>query len=309
MMVKELLKPNLINKNIVSQNHIQVVAQPMERGFGPTIGFAFKNIMLQGISGTAITQIIIRVDQVLCNQATSALPTEESLEEVLLNIRLINFKLRSNLKIARAELQVNQSKKALHAADLKLDEGLSILNPEIKICSYQGTSILEIICIIENNIGSRMVDNNWQQDGFHVDAFFSPVIACDYKVESARVGRNTDLNKLSLDIKTNGLISAEEALSSAVSSLYAQIKDLIIYPASKPVAEEKQEGDLFLKRDVATLELSARSLNCLRNEGLNTIAELTAKSEDELMKTPNFGKKSLSEIKERLAYYGHKLRD
>ncbi len=286
-------------------------AQPFERGYGVTIGNSLRRILLSSINGAAVTNI--RIQGVL--HEFSALPgVVEDVTDIILNIK------STNLKMTEDNPKTMYLKKSgpaeATAADLEHGSDIQILNPDIHIASLDKDGKLDMEMIVRNNRGYITADQNFDDklsvDFIPLDSSHSPVLKVNYKVEPARVGKRIDYEKLELEIWTTGAMSPTEALSQAAKIMRDH---LVIFlrvvdePTKKDFAPEKKEIPYFSQIDILSkpidhLELSVRSNNCLRSAGIERIYDLVQKTEEELLKTKNFGRKSLAEIKETLTEMG-----
>ena len=306
MTLEHLLHPTNINCQDSKNNQLKVALEPLERGFGYTLGFALKEVMLQGLSGAALTRVKID-DGVSDHQAE--LPCSESVAEVLLNLQSLEFKLAEDIAQGALTISISGKRREIYAADLQVSKGLEILNPETLICQYHGRKKLMLQADIERGVGYQAANVAFEAGYFMLDASFSPVLRCNYNVENARVGQNTDLDKLILEVKTDGSVSPTEALSMTAQKIQKPMSGIVDENeiAVRVPVEEPSEIDPFLLKRVEELDLTVRSANCLKSEKLYYIGELIQKKESELMKTPNFGRKSLLEIKEKLTLYDYSL--
>ena len=283
----------------------KVVLQPMERGFGLTLGNALRRILLSSISGYAITEA--RIDGVQHEYSTKE-GVKEDIEVILLNLKGIAIKL-----FDKDETTLTLSKKGagpVCAGDIMHGDDVLIANPEHVICNLTSdTSEINMTLKVEYGRGYDPAHTRTHNDEERpigtllVDAVYSPIVRIAYDVESARVEQRTDLDKLIIEIETNGTIEPDEAIRSAATILYNQLEpfvDLGSKPAAKEVAPAEPKIPDILKRPVDDLELTVRSANCLKAEAIHYIGDLVQRTEVDLLRTPNLGKKSLSEIKDVL---------
>lgn len=286
-------------------------AQPFERGYGVTIGNALRRILLSSITGAAITNV--RIHGVL--HEFSTLPgVVEDVTDIILNVKSIPLKLNGqeskNLTLKK------EGPAEATAADIVHDSDLEILNKDIHIASLDKDGKLDMEMIVKNNRGYIPADRNFDEDSsvdfIPVDSSHSPVLKVNYMVEPARVGKRVDYENLTLEIWTTGALSPQDALSQAAKILrdhLAIFLRIIDEPKVKDQVPERREIPYYSQKDILSksidhLELSVRSNNCLRSAGIEKIYELVQKTEDELLKTKNFGRKSLMEIKETLQELG-----
>lgn len=286
-------------------------AQPFERGYGVTIGNALRRILLSSITGAAITNI--RIQGVL--HEFSTLPgVVEDVTDIILNLKSIPLKLvETGPKVMT--LKIKGPTKAI-AENLEHDGDIEILNKSIDIASLDKDGELDVEMIVENNRGYISADQNYDEelsvDYIPLDSSHSPVLKVNYKVEPARVGKRIDYEKLTMEIWTTGAITPGDALSKAAKILRNHLAIFLNFadePMESDQAPTKKEIPYISQIDILSktidhLELSVRSNNCLRSAGIEKIYELVQKSEDDLLKTKNFGRKSLTEIKETLQDLG-----
>ena len=307
MSVVELLKPKPVNYNEISPNHARLALEPLERGFGYTLGVALSGILLKTLSGTA-------VDAFQMAGVKDINSSKDDLEETLFNV-VMNLK---SLAITSKEpltepvwLTIERRGEGeVHASDIVCPENLSFVDPEARICTLKGAKAsLSMKLRITSGQGYVMTTSDKHvpaesEDVVLIDANYCPIRRFVYEVESARVEQRTDLDKLVLDIETNGTVAPEVALMNASNLLCdcignivnkEEISERVSAPAAPPMP------DPVLMQLVDDLELTVRSANCLKAESIIYIGDLVQKTEVELLKTPNLGKKSLNEIKDVLA--------
>ena len=308
---QQVLRPRGPQIERLTGNRAKVVIEPLERGYGHTLGNALRRVLLSSIPGFAITEV--EIDGVLHEYSTIE-GMQEDVLEVLLNLKDVAIRIHSGdsstLSLAK------QGPGVVTAGDIKTDHNVEILNPELVICNLTKDTALNMRLKIERGFGyqpaaaRRRPDEETRAIGRLVlDASFSPVRRVAYAVESARVEQRTDLDKLVLDIETNGTIDAEEAVRTAADILSDQLSVFGDFThRDRGGAKPAPTGvDPVLLRPIDDLELTVRSANCLKAESIYYIGDLIQKTEVELLKTPNLGKKSLTEIKEVLAQRGLSL--
>lgn len=305
MALEHLLHPTTVNNLEKNDKEAKIILEPLERGFGYTLGFSLKQILANALAGAALTRVKFNDGDDLSAQ----LPTVETIEEILLNLQAIEFKLSPEHKTAKIAIKLSGKAKDVYAADLTVSEGLEILNPDVYICQYEGKEKLSIDGQIDLGVGYVAADQGFVDGCFVLDASYSPIVSCSYNVENARVAQKTDLDKLILEIKTDGSLTPSEALSLAAQKIQTQMSNIVDEDelAERLYVEEEPQIDSFLLKTVEELDLTVRSANCLKSENIRYIGELVQRTESELMKTPNFGRKSLNEIKEKLSSYGYSL--
>ena len=309
--VNEFLTPRVIAVDEVNTTRAKVTLEPLERGFGHTLGNALRRILLSSMPGCAITEV--EIDGVL-HEYSAIDGVEEDVIEILLNLKGVSIVMHG-----KDEAVLTLSKKGagvVTAADIQVDHDIEISNPEHVIAHLNDAGSLDIKLTISRGRGYVPADARQNDDEetrsigrLQLDASFSPVHRVAYVVESARVEQRTDLDKLVLDLETNGTIDPEEAIRRAATILQQQLSVFVDLESEKEAEpeEEEDEVDPILLRPVDDLELTVRSANCLKAENIYYIGDLVQRTEVELLKTPNLGKKSLTEIKDVLASRGLSL--
>ncbi|HZJ81985.1 MAG: DNA-directed RNA polymerase subunit alpha [Halothiobacillaceae bacterium] len=306
----ELLKPRLVDVETIDDTHARVVLEPLERGFGYTLGNALRRILLSSIPGVAVTEAEI---EGILHEYSTLEGVQEDVLEILLNLKGLSITMHgrdeSVLSIKKAGPAV------VTAADIKADHSVEIMNPDHVIATLREGAELNMSFKVERGMGYVPASARREEDDesvvgrLLVDASFSPLRRVSYSVERARVEQRTDLDSLVLDIETNGSVSAENVIRQAAGILVDQVSVLVELKAeeAEPVEEQAPAVDPVLLRPVDDLELTVRSANCLKAESIYYIGDLIQRSEMELLKTPNLGKKSLTEIKDVLAKQGLSL--
>ncbi len=306
---QELIKPSKLD--IVPGNdptrQASVVAEPLERGFGLTLGNSLRRILLSSLQGAAVTSI--QIDSVL-HEFSSIAGVREDVTDIVLNIKSMGVKMmvegpkRMSLKA--------EGPGAVTASQIETGPDIEIMEPDLIICHLDKGATLSMEFTVENGKGYVPAAQNRPEDSpiglIPIDAVFSPVRKVSYKVDNARVGQTTDYDKLQLDLTTNGSVTPEDAVALAARILQDQLQLFINFEEpSKEVVEESRDELPFnrnLLRKVDELELSVRSANCLKNDNIIYIGDLVQKTEADMLRTPNFGRKSLNEIKEVLSQMG-----
>ncbi len=310
------LKPRNISVEALGANHAKVVMEPFERGYGHTLGNALRRILLSSMTGYAPTEV--QITGVVHEYSTIA-GVREDVVDIMLNLKGVVFKLHNRDEVT---LQLNkQGAGPVLAGDIDLPHDVEIINPDHVIANLTDDGKLEMQIKVEQgrgyvpgNVRALADDRSATIGQIVLDASFSPVSRVSYAVENARVEQRTDLDKLVLDVQTNGVLSPEEAVRQAARILMDQIS-VFVSLADKDAGQASmgagmgQPGagaqiDPVLLRPVDDLELTVRSANCLKAENIYYIGDLIQRSENELLKTPNLGRKSLNEIKEVLAARG-----
>ena len=302
-----LFKPRIIDVQSLSPVHARVVMEPFERGYGHTLGNALRRILLSSMPGYALTEVSI--DGVL-HEYSSIDGVQEDVVDILLNLKGVVFKLHNREEVV---LRLGkEGKGVVRAADIEVSHDVEIINPEHVIAHLSAGGKLSMEMKVERSLGYlagnlRDLGESGKSIGKLVlDASFSPVRRVSYTVESARVEQRTDLDKLIMEIETNGAIEPEEAIRTAARILMEQLSVFAdLAGTALPVENQKTvQVDPLLLRPVDDLELTVRSANCLKAENIYYIGDLIQRTENELLKTPNLGRKSLNEIKEVLAARG-----
>lgn len=314
--VAEFLKPRSITVQDKGRNQARVTLEPLERGFGHTLGNALRRILLSSMPGCAV--VSAKIEGVL-HEFTTIDGVQQDVIEILLNLKNIAFKMLGDVR-NEIELIVEKSGVgAVKASDIQLPTGIEIINPEHLIANITAPhGKLKMVLTVARGRGYEAVTIRRTADALEsgvtigelqIDASFSPVRRVTYNVERARVENRTDLDKLIIDIETNGALDPEEAIRRSATILAEQLSVFVDLKGQQRPAEHKKEIgiDPILMRPVDELELTVRSANCLKAENINYIGDLIQRTEMELLKTPNLGKKSLTEIKDILAIKGLSL--
>jgi len=303
----EYLKPRVVDVEVISPLRARVTLEPMERGFGYTLGNALRRVLLSSIPGYAITEV--KIDGVVHEYSTID-GVQEDVVDILLNLKGVALKLNSKTETV---LTLNKSAEGVvTAGDFETGHDAEIYNPNHVIAHLTKGGKLNLEVKVEMGRGYQPVPVRQKADedralGFiMVDASFSPIHKVSYHVESARVEQRTDLDKLIMDVETNGVIEPEQAIRDAARILIGQLSVFADLEGAPTEIEVKQapQVDPILLRPVDDLELTVRSANCLKAENIYYIGDLIQRSENELLKAPNLGRKSLNEIKDVLASKG-----
>jgi len=284
-----------------------VVAEPLERGFGLTLGNALRRVLLSSLQGAAVTSV--QIEGVL--HEFSSLPgVLEDITDIVLNIKGIGLRMHGEGP-KRMRLRASGPGE-VRAQMIELPHDIEIMNPDHLICTLDSGAKIAMEMTVESGKGYVAGTQNRPEDApiglIPVDALFSPVRKVSYRVENTRVGQVTDYDKLSMRIDTNGAVTPEDAVALAARILQDQLQLFINFEEPRAASEEERPADLpfnkNLLRKVDELELSVRSANCLKNDNIVYIGDLVQKTEADMLRTPNFGRKSLNEIKEVLAQMG-----
>ena len=307
----EFLTPRAIAVETISPFHARITLEPLERGFGHTLGTTLRRILLSSMPGAAIVEV--KIEGVLHEYGTIT-GVQEDVVEILLNLKNVALKLHG-----REEVTLKLNKKGpgpVLAGDITLDHDVELVNPELVIAHLNSTGSLDMTLRVVLGRGyqsaairNRSEDSKTAIGVLRIDASFSPVQRVAYAVESARVEQRTDLDKLVIDLETNGTLDPEEAIRRTATILQQQLApfvDLKSAPTAKEASEQQSVNPIFM-RPVDDLELTVRSANCLKAESIFFIGDLVQRTETDLLKTPNLGKKSLTEIKNVLSSHGLSL--
>jgi DNA-directed RNA polymerase subunit alpha len=306
---QQLIKPTKLD--IVPGNDpsrtATAVAEPLERGFGLTLGNALRRVLLSSLQGAAVTAV--QIDGVL-HEFSSIPSVREDVTDIVLNIKSIGLRMHADGP-KRMTLKKN-GPGDVKAGDIDAGPDIEIMNPELVICHLDKGAKLNMELTVEIGKGYVAATQNRPEDSpiglIPVDAVFSPVRKVSYKVDNSRVGQVTDHDKLSVEVTTNGAVTPDDAVALAARILQDQLQLFINFEDPQAKKEEEEQEDLpfnrNLLRKVDELELSVRSANCLKNDNIIYIGDLVQKSEADMLRTPNFGRKSLNEIKEVLGHMG-----
>lgn len=305
---RDLIKPTRLEATELTDNYGKFVAEPFERGFGTTLGNSLRRILLSSLQGAAITSVRIKNVQ---HEFSSVVGVTEDVTDIILNLKGVKVRLHGhdgrNIRI------VQKGAGVIKAGDIITDNNVEILNPDHHIATCGEETDLEVDMTVAMGKGYVFAEKNRDDSApvgtIPIDAIFSPIAKVKYNVSNARVEQITDYDKLTLELYTDGSVKPEDAVAYAAKIYKEQLQIFINFDeAEEPVLEEegneKQKINENLYRSVEELELSVRSANCLKNAQINLIGELVQKSEAEMLKTQNFGRKSLNEIKDILAEMG-----
>ena len=306
--INEMLTPTVLKVHTETPYHSRIVLEPLERGYGHTLGNALRRILLSSMPGCAITEVAI--DGVLHEYSTID-GVQEDVVDILLNLKQVAIRITAGTD---ALLTLNkQGPCTVTAGDIQLTHGQEIVNPDLVIANLNENGKLSMTLKVEKGVGFhstdtfvRALEDEFEQKSvgkLKIDNAFSPVVKVAYFVDNARVENRTDLDKLTIDLQTNGTLDPEEAIRISASILQRQLRAFVDmkFEESRIDNKERNDFDPVLLRPVDDLELTVRSANCLKAENIYYIGDLVQKTETELLKTPNLGKKSLTEIKDVLA--------
>jgi len=302
---KSLIKPAKLNIKSNDDNSVMtLVAEPLEKGYALTLGNSLRRILLSSIQGAAVTAI--QIDGVL-HEFSSIKGVREDVTDIVLNVKLLALRLLGNGP-KKLILDVNGPGE-IKAKDINPTSEVEIINPDLVICNLDENIKFHMELTVNSGKGFVSAEKNKEEDSplglITVDSLFSPVKKVSYRVENAREGKSLDYDKLLMDIETNGSLKAEDAIAYAARIFQDQLSIFVNFeePQEQVVAPTTHEEPLINKnllKKVDELELSVRSMNCLKNDNIVYIGDLVQKTEPEMLRTPNFGRKSLNEIKEVL---------
>lgn len=313
MSLQGFLKPTEIEVQEISDNRAKIILEPFERGFGHTLGNALRRILLSSMEGFAPTEVQIAG---VVHEYSTIEGVREDVVDLLLNLKGVVFKLHNRDEVNLT--LVKEGEGAVLASDIELPHDVEIVNPDHVLANLTSKGKIEMHIKVEKgrgyipgNVRALSEDTSHTLGRIILDASYSPIQRVSYNVESARVEQRTDLDKLILDVQTNGVICPEEAVRQSARILIDQISVFAVLESSVDSAEEEDlaassapQIDPVLLRPVDDLELTVRSANCLKAENIYYIGDLIQRTENELLKTPNLGRKSLNEIKDVLAARG-----
>ena len=301
---KSLIKPSKLDINLNDdKSYAKIIAEPLEKGYGLTLGNSLRRILLSSIRGTAVTAI--QIDGVL-HEFTSIKGVREDVTDIVLNVK--SLALKSSSESSKKLVLDAKGPGVIKASDITKINDIEILNPDLVICNLDEKTNFHMEMTIGNGKGYVPAELNKPEEPplglIPIDSLFSPVKKVSYSVSTAREGKALDYDKLTMEIETNGSISAEDALAYSARIFQDQLGMFVNFdePQETTITEKPSEPEFNknLLRKVDELELSVRSMNCLKNDNIIYIGDLVQKSEGEMLRTPNFGRKSLNEIKEVL---------
>ena len=310
-MIKDFLTPKEILVEEVDSNNSKIVLEPLERGFGHTLGNALRRIILSSIPGAAVSEA--KINGVL-HEFGSIDGVKEDVINILLNLKGLSVRLSDQEEV---EISVNKSGSGdIKGSDFELPAGVEIVNPDHVVATLADKGSLEMTAKVTKGRGYVPVDiialaesEDTEVGSLKIDASYSPIKKVSYLVENARVENRTDLDKLILEVETNGTIDPEEIVRLAATILQRQLMAFaeLGFETEEPEEDETPPVDPIMLRPVDELELTVRSANCLKVEKIHYIGDLVTRKESDLLRTPNLGRKSLNEIKEVLAARGLSL--
>jgi DNA-directed RNA polymerase subunit alpha len=306
---QELIKPLKLDvmPGADPERRATVVAEPLERGFGLTLGNALRRVLLSSLQGAAVTSV--QIDNVL-HEFSSIPGVREDVTDIVLNIKSMGLRMHVE---GPKRITLNASGAGVvKAGDIETGPDIEIMDPDLIICHLDKGAKLSMEMTVEYGMGYVSAAQHRAEESpiglIPIDSVFSPVSKVSYKVDNSRVGQVTDHDKLSIEVMTNGAVTPDDAVALAARILQDQLKLFVNFEEPQEVEQEEEKDELpfnrNLLRKVEELELSVRSANCLKNDNIIYIGDLVLKSESDMLRTPNFGRKSLNEIKEVLSQMG-----
>lgn len=301
------------------KRHGKFECEPLERGYGITLGNSLRRVLLSSLDGVAITSI--KIDNVL-HEFTTIAGVREDVTDMILNLKKIRF-IAHEEAVFPIQVRIDITKEGIfHAGDMQLPAEIDVLNKDLAICTLDSNAHLGMEMTINRGHGYVPFTKNKREDDvigvIPIDSIYSPVVKCNYTVSDTRVGNEMDFDKLTLELDTDGSVNADDAVATAANILISCFENFkkigISQPGSEPVEgpeaqpdpeppKDKVDEEAIRNLPIDELELSVRAFNCLKRAEINTIGELTDKTEDELTRVRNLGKKSVDEIKEKLANF------
>lgn len=306
--INDMLTPKALKVQFDAPNHSRIVLEPLERGFGHTLGNALRRILISSMPGAAITEVTI---EGVLHEYSTLEGVQEDVVNILLNLKEVALRMTVG---QTATLTINKTGPCqVTAGDIEVTHGVEVVNPELVIANVNEHGTLNMTMTVEKGIGFHTTDTfvRYLDDelpkkavgSLKIDNTYSPVKKVAYFVDNARVENRTDLDKLTIELQTDGTLDPEEAIRMSASILQRQLSAFVDMSLEEAATDNNEQHgfDPLLLRPVDDLELTVRSANCLKAENIYFIGDLVQKTENELLKTPNLGKKSLTEIKDVLA--------
>ena len=301
-----------------AERYGKFVVEPLERGYGTTLGNSLRRILLSSLEGSAVVNI--KIDGT-CHEFSTIPGVVEDVTEIILNIKQVGFKLFSNDESKFVRIDKTE-RGPVFASDIICDSDVEILNPDLHIATLNGDGRLLIEMELGTSVGWRTAEknkkNNLPNGVIPIDSIFSPIKKVNYTVENTRVGNVTDYDKLTLEVWTNGALTPKEAISQSAKILINQLsvfvnldeEEIVVeVPVSKGNDETVSQKEKILEMNIEELDLSVRSYNCLKRAAINTVEDLVNKTEDDMMKVRNLGRKSLEEVIFKLKSLGLSLKN
>ncbi len=315
MNMMEIEKPRITLEESADLRQGRFVVEPLERGYGITLGNALRRVLMSALPGAAV--VGIRIDGVN-HEFSTVKGVKEDVADIILNLKGLNLKANYSDKTLKKTLRIERSTPGVVTAhDIEIDPEIEILNPDLYICTMDEGAKLDIELTVGLGRGYVVAENlkdSTKPIGYiPIDAIFTPVKSASYSVESTRVGQSIDYDKLTLDVKTDGSLTAKDVLSLAAKAiedhirLFVNLSD-VISGMDILVSREEDKQQKVLEMNIEDMDLSVRSYNCLKRAGIHTVEDLTKRSEDDMLKVRNLGRKSLDEVIGKLHSYGLDLK-
>ena len=311
----EIEKPRITLEESADLRQGKFVVEPLERGYGITLGNALRRVLMSALPGAAV--IGIRIEGV-SHEFSTVKGVKEDVADIILNLKGLNLKANYTDKTLKKTLRIERTTPGIvTAADIEIDPEIEVLNPELYICTMDEGAKLSMELTVGLGRGYVVAENlkdPTKPIGYiPIDAIFTPVKSASYSVESTRVGQSIDYDKLTLDVKTDGSLTAKDVLSLAAKAiedhirLFVNLSD-VISGMDILVSREEDKQQKVLEMNIEDMDLSVRSYNCLKRAGIHTVEDLTKRSEDDMLKVRNLGRKSLDEVIGKLRSYGLDLK-
>ncbi len=315
MNMMEIEKPRITLEESADLRQGKFVVEPLERGYGITLGNALRRVLMSALPGAAV--IGIRIEGV-SHEFSTVKGVKEDVADIILNLKGLNLKANYTDKTLKKTLRIERTTPGIvTAADIEIDPEIEVLNPELYICTMDEGAKLSMELTVGLGRGYVVAENlkdPAKPIGYiPIDAIFTPVKSASYSVESTRVGQSIDYDKLTLDVKTDGSLTAKDVLSLAAKAiedhirLFVNLSD-VISGMDILVSREEDKQQKVLEMNIEDMDLSVRSYNCLKRAGIHTVEDLTKRSEDDMLKVRNLGRKSLDEVIGKLHSYGLDLK-
>lgn len=307
----EIERPEITLEESADFRYGKFVVEPLERGYGITLGNALRRVLLSALPGTAVVGIMI---EGVSHEFSTIKGIKEDVADIILNLKGLNLKANYSDRSLKKSLRIEKNEPGIvTAADIEQDPEIEILNPDLYICTLDEGAKLNMELFVGQGRGYVVAENNKdssQPIGFiAIDSIFTPVKAASYSVTTTRVGQSIDYDKLTIEIKTDGSLSARDVLSLAAKAIEAHIKLFVSLSDTMSqfgimIESQANPKTQILEMNIEDMDLSVRSYNCLKRANIHTVEDLTKKTEDEMLKVRNLGRKSLDEVIAKLHSYG-----
>lgn len=315
MNMMEIEKPRITLEESADFRSGKFIVEPLERGYGITLGNALRRVLLSALPGAAVVGITI---EGVSHEFSTIKGVKEDVAEIILNLKGLNIKANYSDKNLKKVLKIERTTPGVvTAADIEIDPEIEILNPDMYICTLdEGARLIMELTVGKGRgyvVAENLKDSTKPIGYIPIDAIFTPVKAASYSVESTRVGQSIDYDKLTLEVKTDGSLSAKDVLSLAAKAiedhirLFVNLSD-VISGMDILVSREEDKQQKVLEMNIEDMDLSVRSYNCLKRAAIHTVEDLTKKTEDDMLKVRNLGRKSLDEVINKLHSYGLDLK-